>query len=361
MTGHTPFNINLACQVLTAVALSGVFVTQSALIATLIVIIPTVLHVLLGFIGVFKGIKLMMITYMASSVVLILIGIYHVLIIANITLNPLTSIISNSILIGKDISNYHTDLAAYNQRLIPQVKPTIPVALNITLGVYAVHLAFDIIGLLLVIFLPLSNDNLLPTSNQPDKYNPSMNPYSSAYDPDTRPSRSQGKSGHVMTHQLRQPYIPPESINGIKNPKYNKKSKFNANEPTLIEGPKKHKHKQNQAESQSKKTLQVTNGVSNETIVKQEQSTLEALYSHYIQPLLSVSKVSQKVIKRHLPNINDEVYLEVGDMVLVEEVFDDGWAVGTNESTDKYGAFPMNCLEDSVKKGNRHESMYFGN
>jgi hypothetical protein len=86
----------------------------------------------------------------------------------------------------------------------------------------------------------------------------------------------------------------------------------------------------------------------------------ENLYTTYIKPLLPTTKLPRRVIKRHLPTLDDEIYLEIGDMVDVEEVFEDNWAVGTNRDTEKYGAFPMTCFEDTAKKSNRHESKFYG-
>ncbi|KAJ3171170.1 hypothetical protein HDU88_008206 [Geranomyces variabilis] len=41
----------------------------------------------------------------------------------------------------------------------------------------------------------------------------------------------------------------------------------------------------------------------------------------------------------------DEITLIVGDVVIILEAFDDGWAVGRNESTGAVGALPMSCLD----------------
>jgi hypothetical protein len=46
-----------------------------------------------------------------------------------------------------------------------------------------------------------------------------------------------------------------------------------------------------------------------------------------------------------VPELEDEIELNVGDLVEVKEDFDDGWAVGVNVSTGKVGAFPKICLE----------------
>ncbi|KAJ3184701.1 hypothetical protein HDU87_004105 [Geranomyces variabilis] len=41
----------------------------------------------------------------------------------------------------------------------------------------------------------------------------------------------------------------------------------------------------------------------------------------------------------------DEITLIVGDVVTILQAFDDGWAVGRNESTGAVGALPMSCLD----------------
>ncbi|KAJ1566131.1 hypothetical protein HK405_010892 [Cladochytrium tenue] len=68
-----------------------------------------------------------------------------------------------------------------------------------------------------------------------------------------------------------------------------------------------------------------------------------------------------KVIKRHKPQLEDEVGLEVGDSVDIEDVFEDGWGVGTNSVTGDYGAFPLACLGGNNKSmKQRVQSMYGG-
>lgn len=65
-----------------------------------------------------------------------------------------------------------------------------------------------------------------------------------------------------------------------------------------------------------------------------------------------------QVIKRYEPALNDELSLEIGEWVEVEEVFDDGWGVGVNLETAQYGAFPMDSLQqDKKKSGKRVQSM----
>ncbi|KAJ3244666.1 hypothetical protein HDU78_010672 [Chytriomyces hyalinus] len=66
-----------------------------------------------------------------------------------------------------------------------------------------------------------------------------------------------------------------------------------------------------------------------------------------------------KAVKRFVPQMDDELALEVGDVVFVEESFGDGWAYGTNEMTDESGAFPLNSVSRSAKSEvNRVQSIY---
>ncbi|KAJ3181127.1 hypothetical protein HDU85_003832 [Gaertneriomyces sp. JEL0708] len=51
-----------------------------------------------------------------------------------------------------------------------------------------------------------------------------------------------------------------------------------------------------------------------------------------------------RVIDPYSAQLGDELSLEMGDFITIEEEFDDGWAVGRNESTGDVGAFPMSCL-----------------
>ncbi|ORX45962.1 hypothetical protein BCR36DRAFT_414274 [Piromyces finnis] len=49
------------------------------------------------------------------------------------------------------------------------------------------------------------------------------------------------------------------------------------------------------------------------------------------------------VFHEYIPKINDEIQLNVSDIVRVKKIFDDGWAYGTNISTDCEGALPLAC------------------
>ncbi|KAJ3123004.1 hypothetical protein HK098_002300 [Nowakowskiella sp. JEL0407] len=71
-----------------------------------------------------------------------------------------------------------------------------------------------------------------------------------------------------------------------------------------------------------------------------------------------------KVIAKYDANLEDELILSVGDIILVDETFDDGWATGTNLTTGQEGCFPMACcVAESVtselpKKINKRVSSY---
>lgn len=58
----------------------------------------------------------------------------------------------------------------------------------------------------------------------------------------------------------------------------------------------------------------------------------------------NVSLVQMKCIEAYNPVLDDEIRLAPGDIITIDEEFDDGWAVGRNESTGEIGAFPVACL-----------------
>jgi len=51
-----------------------------------------------------------------------------------------------------------------------------------------------------------------------------------------------------------------------------------------------------------------------------------------------------EVVIEHTPQLPDEVKLNLGDLVEVKQVFEDGWAYGINTATKVDGTFPVNCL-----------------
>ena len=64
-------------------------------------------------------------------------------------------------------------------------------------------------------------------------------------------------------------------------------------------------------------------------------------------------EVQMVVIQKHFPKLVDEIDLNLGDIVIVEEKFNDGWAFGKNITTDCNGSFPLKCL--SHKKISENE------
>ncbi|KAJ1547948.1 hypothetical protein HK096_008607 [Nowakowskiella sp. JEL0078] len=64
-------------------------------------------------------------------------------------------------------------------------------------------------------------------------------------------------------------------------------------------------------------------------------------------PELDGQKV--RVIAVYIANLEDEMGLNIGDIVVVEESFDDGWAVGFNTMTGKDGCFPMACCAPVIE------------
>jgi SH3 domain len=64
-----------------------------------------------------------------------------------------------------------------------------------------------------------------------------------------------------------------------------------------------------------------------------------------------------EVIYNYVPNLSDEVYLYVGDKIIVKCKFDDGWALGYNMSTKQEGSFPMACV-DEFSQGGDYRSTY---
>ncbi|KAJ3081033.1 Sorbin and SH3 domain-containing protein 2, partial [Physocladia obscura] len=47
------------------------------------------------------------------------------------------------------------------------------------------------------------------------------------------------------------------------------------------------------------------------------------------------------------PTHNDEIYLRIGDQVVVKQKYDDGWALGVNLSSRLEGLFPLDCLQSA--------------
>ncbi|KAI8843046.1 hypothetical protein BC829DRAFT_446286 [Chytridium lagenaria] len=66
--------------------------------------------------------------------------------------------------------------------------------------------------------------------------------------------------------------------------------------------------------------------------------------------------VKMRAIENYPAQLSDELDLRRGDIVVIEEMFDDGWAIGRNEATGQAGALPLSCLVPVNQKsggGNR--------
>lgn len=50
------------------------------------------------------------------------------------------------------------------------------------------------------------------------------------------------------------------------------------------------------------------------------------------------------VIQSYSPQRDDELELVVGDVIVLQSAFRDGWGLGTNERTGTMGALPLVCL-----------------
>ncbi|KAJ3026321.1 UNVERIFIED_CONTAM: Sorbin and SH3 domain-containing protein 2 [Siphonaria sp. JEL0065] len=55
-------------------------------------------------------------------------------------------------------------------------------------------------------------------------------------------------------------------------------------------------------------------------------------------------KGQEKVVYDFAPERDDEIELKVGQFVVINQSYDDGWAYGINLATNKEGNFPLDCL-----------------
>ncbi|KAJ1555947.1 hypothetical protein HK405_010046 [Cladochytrium tenue] len=53
---------------------------------------------------------------------------------------------------------------------------------------------------------------------------------------------------------------------------------------------------------------------------------------------------TMETVFNYVPNLSDEIYLYVGDPVVVKCKFDDGWGYGLNVTTKMEGSFPLACV-----------------
>ncbi|KAJ3356497.1 hypothetical protein HDU83_000848 [Entophlyctis luteolus] len=54
--------------------------------------------------------------------------------------------------------------------------------------------------------------------------------------------------------------------------------------------------------------------------------------------------VKMQVISQYVAREDDEMSLKFGDVIMIQESFDDGWCMATNASTGASGIVPMSCL-----------------
>ncbi|KAJ3354409.1 hypothetical protein HDU83_005334 [Entophlyctis luteolus] len=54
--------------------------------------------------------------------------------------------------------------------------------------------------------------------------------------------------------------------------------------------------------------------------------------------------VKMQVISQYVAREDDEMSLKFGDIIIIEESFDDGWCLASNPSTGASGVVPMSCL-----------------
>ncbi|KAJ3140459.1 hypothetical protein HK101_003477, partial [Irineochytrium annulatum] len=54
--------------------------------------------------------------------------------------------------------------------------------------------------------------------------------------------------------------------------------------------------------------------------------------------------VRMKCVDAYPAQLSDELGLRKGDVIVIEEMFDDGWAIGRNEADGRVGAVPLSCL-----------------
>eukprot|EP00833_Pecoramyces_ruminatium_P001336 jgi/Orpsp1_1/1175368/evm.model.c7180000053589.1 len=91
------------------------------------------------------------------------------------------------------------------------------------------------------------------------------------------------------------------------------------------------------------------------TILESPQSTLKRNTSINIRKNVrndgeSTNKnvVYMIALYNYHPKMEDELELKAGDRVRVEHQYNDGWGAGINESTNKFGAFPLICCSENI-------------
>ncbi|KXS09742.1 hypothetical protein M427DRAFT_160179 [Gonapodya prolifera JEL478] len=102
-----------------------------------------------------------------------------------------------------------------------------------------------------------------------------------------------------------------------------------------------------------------------------EVQTLHPFFDYLARPLNQLDEptvpyrgLPMQALVEYNPTQEDEIYIDEGTMIVVNLVFRDGWAAGTNLSTGETGAFPVDCLDlgplnylmAGASVGNRFES-----
>jgi len=87
------------------------------------------------------------------------------------------------------------------------------------------------------------------------------------------------------------------------------------------------------------------------SVLEQPESTLPRKAS--IRVPLNREKSKKNVVYmvalyNYKPNKDDELELRTGDRICVEHQYNDGWGAGINESTHKFGIFPLICCSDNI-------------
>ncbi|KAJ3226704.1 hypothetical protein HDU78_010314 [Chytriomyces hyalinus] len=72
------------------------------------------------------------------------------------------------------------------------------------------------------------------------------------------------------------------------------------------------------------------------------------------QPTFKVGQLCTAVAS-FIPDRNDEMGLCIGDKIELQHVFDDDWAAGFNNSTNKDGFFPLECVNPAMSLSRRSD------
>ncbi|KAJ3210363.1 hypothetical protein HK099_008263 [Clydaea vesicula] len=83
--------------------------------------------------------------------------------------------------------------------------------------------------------------------------------------------------------------------------------------------------------------------VSNAKAVSKQQEEDKTYSMYSIQKASKENPIRMVVIDTYNAALDDELQLKLDDVVIAEETFDDGWALGKNLTTNLVGAFPLAC------------------